>query len=349
MDRYVTSQLAAKTADGMLTPLIDSDDDESDEESDFDSSASLKVETIKPTPMQVLKSLVVYLVLGAGIATSVAAMVYAPTIITYIMGGVCIANVPYSIIKERKLSKLPTLRSMNNKLREEANTLTGEVNVLTEEINALKPDADRASTVEKELKGITEKQSFNVNEIVELVKENESILVQMRENLRHRIFQDMVTLVMKSDTNNDHTIDRREADMLALRIRLQLEEYGVEFDSDKFLRAVGNCPSIPCVLSIAQKLLQPMSGVEADDDSHDSDEDDSDDEDIFDFFYVAEEDLSKSVVWERCKPNEGPHPTFERRGPTTLCQRRVSLMTCDKPKPSRRASLLSSCPSHENE
>lgn len=139
--------------------------------------------------------------------------------------------------------------------------------------------------------------------------------------------------------------------MLALRIRLQLEEYGVEFDSAKFLRAVGNCPSIPCVLSIAQKLLHPMSGVEADDDSHDSeeDEDESGDDDIFDMFYVAEEDLSKSVVWDGCKPKEGPHPTFERRGPTTLCQRRVSLMTCDKPKPCRRASLLSSCHSLENE
>lgn len=123
MEQYVTSQLAAKTADGMLAPLIDSDDDESDENSDYDSSASIKVETVKPTPMQVLKSLIgknnvmmnvclttlipflplspciqldtnfkVYLVLGAGIAASVAAIVYAPIAITYIMGGVCIAK-----------------------------------------------------------------------------------------------------------------------------------------------------------------------------------------------------------------------------------------------------------------
>jgi len=187
MERYVTSQLAAKTADGMLTPLIDSDDDDSDEDSDFDSSASVKVETVKRTPMQVLKSLVVYIVLGAGIAASVAAMVYAPTIITYIMSGVCIANVPYSIIKERKLSKLPTLRSMNNKLREEANTLAGEVELLTEEIDALKPEADRAASVEEELKDIAEKQSFNVNILVELVKENESILAQMRVRVLRRI------------------------------------------------------------------------------------------------------------------------------------------------------------------
>ncbi len=34
--------------------------------------------------------------------------------------------------------------------------------------------------MEKGLQGITEKQSFNVNGLIELVKENESILVQMR-------------------------------------------------------------------------------------------------------------------------------------------------------------------------
>lgn len=35
------------------------------------------------------------------------------------------------------------LRSMNNKLREDAINLAGEVDVLTEEIDALMPEADR--------------------------------------------------------------------------------------------------------------------------------------------------------------------------------------------------------------
>ncbi len=34
--------------------------------------------------------------------------------------------------------------------------------------------------MEEELRGIAEKQSYNVNGLIELVKENESILVQMR-------------------------------------------------------------------------------------------------------------------------------------------------------------------------
>jgi hypothetical protein len=159
----------------------------------------------------------------------------------------------------------------------------------------------------------------------------------------------MVTLVMKSDKDNNHIIDKAEADLLALRIRLQLEQYGVEFDSNKFLRAVGNCPSVPCVLSLAQKLLQPMGGTVVDDEndeSDDSDGSDDDDDDMYDMFYVAEDNLRASVATES-KPKELSidSPSTERCV-LTSCARRLSLMTCDKPKSSRRASLLTSIESH---
>ncbi len=118
MKNYVASQVAAKKAEGMLAPLIESDDDcESDRDSDADSSTSSQTETVKQSPMQKLKSIVgkftvmlrcdgkeffqsnlrwmstatVYLVLAASIAASAAAMVTSPTLATYIMGGICIA------------------------------------------------------------------------------------------------------------------------------------------------------------------------------------------------------------------------------------------------------------------
>lgn len=52
-------------------------------------------------------------------------------------------SVPYAAIKERQIGKIPTLRSMNNKLREDANNLKEEVDVLSEEIDILEPEADR--------------------------------------------------------------------------------------------------------------------------------------------------------------------------------------------------------------
>jgi len=324
--------MASKKAEGLLAPLLT--DYESSTDSDVDSSASTKVETVKQTPMQKLKALVVYVGLGAGVVVSAGAMVLSPAIVIFVMGGVCIANVPYAAIKEKQIGKTPSLRAMNNKLREDANNLEDEVDVLAEEINLLEPEADRAAALEEELRGIADKQQVNVEKLVDLVKENEMILAQMRDNLRQRIVQDIITIVMKSDRDNDLTIDKSEAKTLALRIRLSLQEYGVEFDSEKFLKAIGSKPSVPSVIAIVQKLLpsnkekKEEGNDDGESDDSDSDEDSDEEDDIYDMFYMAEDSVRGSVVGARSSYTGG-------------CGA-VSLMTCDKTrnKSARRKSQL---------
>merc|ERR1712071_427759 len=142
---------------------------------------------------------------------------------------------------------------MNNKLKEDANNLGAAVDDLAEEIDALEPEAARAAEVEKQLQGIVGTQKANVDKLVELVKENEIILSKMRDNLRQRIVQDMITIVVKSDKDNDQQIDRSEAKTLALRIRLSLQEYGVVFDSEKFLKAIGDHATVQGVIAIVQR------------------------------------------------------------------------------------------------
>jgi len=180
--------------------------------------------------------------------------------------------------------------------------------------------------VEEELRGIADKQSINVNKLVELVKENETILAQMRDNLRQRIVQDIISIVMKSDRDNDMTIDRNEAKTLALRIRLSLQEYGVVFDSEKFLKAIGGDTTVQAIIAIVQKLM-PSDKEEKDDDE--SDDSDSDEDEMYDMFYMAEDDVKGSMVQGMvgARSSEGSGP--------------VSLMTCDKKKHGRRKSHAS--------
>lgn len=54
-----------------------------------------------------------------------------------------IFSAPYSAFKENALSKIPTLRSLNNALRQDANRLADEVDTLSAEIDLLEPEADR--------------------------------------------------------------------------------------------------------------------------------------------------------------------------------------------------------------
>ena len=172
---------------------------------------------------------------------------------------------------------------------------------------------NRAAAVEEQLQKIADEQKINVNQLVALVKENESILIKMRvrvehssrgsclimhnsalnllvllqDNLRQRIVQDVITIVVKSDRNNDQSIDRVEAKILALQIRLALQEYGVEFDSEKFVSAIRQNPSVSGVMAIAQRLLKGDTG--------DQSNIPEDDDDLYDMFYTSDEVTEKAT------------------------------------------------------
>lgn len=107
--------------------------------------------------------------------------------------------------------------------------------------------------------------------------------------------QDIITIVVKSDSDNDQTIDRQEAKTLALRIRLALQEYDVQFDSEKFLKAIGKNPSVPGVIAIVQKLL-PAEKKGVGGETSDSEEEGSDDDDMFDMFHMGAEDNRRGSV-----------------------------------------------------
>lgn len=111
-------------------------------------------------------------------------MIFAPAIMIFVAGGICIANVPYAMYKEQELKKIPTLRSMNNKLRDDANHLNESVDQLVQEMNILEPEADRAAKVEGQLRKVADKQHVNVDKLVNLVQENGQVLVEMRVSYR---------------------------------------------------------------------------------------------------------------------------------------------------------------------
>lgn len=306
----------------MLAPLLESDDESSVDSEDSD--ASTQVETVKKTPVEKAKTLAVYVGLGGGVVASIGAMVLAPAIAIFLMGGLCIANVPYSAYKEKKIDSIPSLRSMNSKLKEAASDLSHQIDTLSCEIDALEPEADRAAAVEEELRGIAEEQDVNVNKLVELVKENGKILAEMKDNVRRRIVQDTIEIVLRSDRDNDNSIDKNEAKTLALRISLALQEYNVVFNIEKFLIAIGNEPTVEKVIALVQKLLpgdKKNDNNSVSDSDEDSDEDSDGEIEMYDIFHMAEDEEGQ----------EGYNPKASMGG--------ESLMR-DKRKKSKPLSML---------
>lgn len=286
------SSRSGKSDDTLRTPLLDDDTSDSGSDDSVDSSTAASYEGVpreKPSPFQLAKLAVVNVVLVGGVVASVAAMLpgvllLSPSIMVYIAGAITIANAPYSAFKEVRMARIPTIRAMNNKLRDEANRLEREVDALSAEIDAIAPEAERASAVEEELREIADRQQFNVDRLIDLVNENEEILDLMRDNLRQKIVQDIIHIVIKSDVNNDQKFCKVESKMLALKIRIQLQEYGVEFDEMKFYKVMNKCPTVPRVIAIVQKLIP---GLSEDDDSAAASDDDDEDNDTYNMFRLT--------------------------------------------------------------
>jgi len=277
--------------EGMLEPLLEKDEDLSSSSSDSDESSQYSADSstvsinVKPSMGERLKAGAVYLGMGVGSAASVAAMVFQPVAAVFIMAAVKIINVPYAAYKEHRIMKLPALRNLNNKLREDAVKLEEGVDDLAAEIDYLQPEATRASAVEEELKNIAAEQHYNVDKLVNLVRENEEIIQQMRINLRHRIVQDIIQIVMSSDKNNDGKFCKVETKMLVLKISVQLQEYGVDFDEAKFYRVMSKDPSVAQTIKIVKRLVPGLAGE--DESIGLEDEDDDIDEDTYDMFHMA--------------------------------------------------------------
>ncbi|EED93780.1 predicted protein [Thalassiosira pseudonana CCMP1335] len=287
---------ANKKAEDMLTPLLTQDDDSDDSSEDSSVSTASLREVVKQSPLEMLKTSA-----GAGVGLSGLSFVFVPQLLVFVAGAICIANAPYSAYKEYQITKIPTLRSLNNALREDANRLESEVDMLSEEIDSLKPKAERAIAVEEELQTIADKQQFNVDKLVDLVKENEVILDQMKENLRRRIVQDIIKLVVSSDKDNDQRFNKAEAKILALKIRIKLQEYGVDFDEQRFYHVMNVNPTIPRIIAIVQKLTPSIDSVDGgrsteDEEVGDEDEEDHANDDIDGMFRLST-DAGKGSVF----------------------------------------------------
>ena len=138
---------------------------------------------------------------------------------------------------------------------------------------------------------MNEKNVGNVEDFVSLVRRNQRILDEMRENLRQAVLQDVVKMVVRADLDRDNQLSRKEANILATRLALQLEVYGIVFDADKFHRAVGLSPSLGGALKIVKRLLPDEDGRTSSfySSGSDSDDEESTEDDVYDMFYLPVE------------------------------------------------------------
>lgn len=197
----------------------------------------------------------VTLLLGAGVATSAAAMIAVHQIVVYVAGAFCILNVPLVADAQYRLAKQDGLRATSNSLREQAELLKEERKELKETIDFLKREVNSLDGVENDLNEIVTTQGHNCDTLVSLVKENEYILLQMRKYLREIAMNDIARIVLICDRDNNMKISEEELGDLVLALKIRLDAHGIDLDVDKFKAMVRKDDDIGHIIAALGKIM----------------------------------------------------------------------------------------------
>lgn len=132
-----------------------------------------------------------------------------------------------------------------DKLQEENKRLANNVEDLTTSVQHL-------DDVQQALDVITQTQGQSIDEFSQQVEQNKKILKHMKSNLKASVLQNLLSVVLRSDTDGDFVISDGEADDLVRRLN---NIAGVKLYESRFRTAITGQP-ITSVMDIVKNLLR---------------------------------------------------------------------------------------------
>jgi hypothetical protein len=130
----------------------------------------------------------------------------------------------------------------------------------------------------------------------------------------------VIEILLRRNVCANQIIDRVEARLIALKIAVKLESYGIIFDEEKFLQVVALNPTLMGVTRSVRKLLPPAEGYD-DEFSVTSDQDD-----VYDMFYIARPDQL-----ETGSTVDGIHDSLASRRSVSDCRHASSKRSVQTP------------------
>jgi len=212
-----------------------------------------KGEALRPiaghTPMEMLAGGIA----GASVATSAAAMVLNPVNVVFAAGGLSCAIGPYAYWQQRRLTDVAALQETHKALSEQVDRLGKENRRLHDTVEDLSETVDRLEDVEQALDVITQTQGQSIAAFEEQVADNRDILNKMQSNLKANVLQNLLQVVIRSDRDEDLTIEDDEVGDLINRIK---GINGVEINEKLFREAITSSGgSLQCVMDIIRNLM----------------------------------------------------------------------------------------------
>lgn len=201
------------------------------------------------TPMEILAGGIA----GASVGTSVAAMIIQPVNIVFAAGGLSCVIGPYAYWQQRRLTDVIALQETHKALSEQVERLGKENKRLHETVAELSDTVDRLEDVEQALDVITQTQGQSIAAFEEQVNDNKDILSKMQSNLKANVLQNLLQVVIRSDKDENMTIEEHEIGDLIKRIK---RINGVQVHEDKLREMITRSGgSLQCVMNIIRNLM----------------------------------------------------------------------------------------------
>jgi len=187
------------------------------------------------------------------VATSVAAIVLVGSPVVIVAGVLSSGIGPYVYWQQTQLADVKALKETYEAITKEVDNLSIENDRLDKLVKELTETVTKLEDIEGALDVLTATQGASVDEFRSQVEENKKILNKMEKNLKGNVLQNMLSVIVRSDTDGDFSIDDKELDDLILRIS---HINGVTLYEDRFRAAIkesgGNLKS---VMGVVRNLL----------------------------------------------------------------------------------------------
>lgn len=169
-------------------------------------------------------------------------------------GAIGLAIAPYAAMQENKLVDLKVLENINEKMEEEVDALALENERLLATLNELEGSVNRLETMEETLTAINKMETQSVDEMAKQLEQSRNILSKMEKNMQATVLQNIISVVLRCDLDNDMSMGDDEIDLLLSKLRAH---NAVEVDEDKFRTViVSNGRSMNAIMSMIKTIIQ---------------------------------------------------------------------------------------------
>jgi hypothetical protein len=209
---------------------------------------------LKPVPETTTRERIAASVGGLAMVTSLAAMVVEPSPLV-LFAGILNALVlgPFLYYQETHLTDITTLLETKETVQVEMNRLIQSNQELIRNVDDLTTSLDRLQDIEQAWIVVNDTTGTTVEELAKQVEENKQLLQTMKGNLKGIVLQNLLSVIVRSDTNGDLILQEEEVTHLMRRIS---NISGVRVDQVKFRKACQG-KSVHAIMDMVKNLFRP--------------------------------------------------------------------------------------------